>query len=1140
MLLTTSGYADLTRESSFLYAINSTTGAPQCIQRIPTLGAQSWRQFRIQGMTYVAVANYLNPQTPSGGQLGTTTVAWSEIYRFNESFVPQPGSSPCTNTTPGLVEGPVRTVNRVTRIMTQGAAAMTTFQVFNKTKNGQVLLLAIANYFDSQQKEYRTPSKVYMLGVKTSTFKSKFGANDQNFAKSCGDGKPCSNDNDCRAGQCDADCIITSVEGKVVNRDCGCTNNRNLKCSSDEDCNRNNVCEERNVPVPEEPDGLCWTGAISFASKTPTNSIAPIGSITACEVQHLDTYAARDVTHLSVDGKDFLVFAQESERHPTLVFLYNTTTMLFQLLQTIDTRMASSVRGFASLKTRSQYLVIASQKVVRMQLWNGTLFGGPLSAATLPADTAAGQDIATFDAISVDVLRTADQNDFLVIGQGSNAQSGRLSSKAEVLSSTDTVAGNLRRPVAAMLSPTDNGLFLYVVSVRGISVYTRNITSGLLTYNSDKSWTSTSDRGLLTPPSDYYSLNPEDSTPFYGYPLRSLTSAIMSRDGANIYAANFYDDSLLIFTRNITTGALNLTATLTDIPGMGGPKGLHISTDDAILTVAGSLEHAVVVFRRSRSTGLLTIIDSAMQGQRDVATFARNNSKASPNATYTMLGENRSWANSATAFKYISVCSMARGYRNESDMRRIAAIAASNGSASATGPAVVLQWNDSSATFEIIQEIEVGGAVDVDLFEMDPTGAEGKTLEAGLRLWLAVASATGKILLYVWDPDKAAFGLHQELPQMELPYDSKGCACLCADMDTRSACFDQGVVRLDASYASARNCTLLSPPLAYRSIKYFAFGAPKQHYIAAAVYRAHGNCGKVYSMVQRWNIDVPQRTPDGDITWGAMFQPYQAIPTHGANSIEYASLPRMPGTGFDELLMLACYADGKEGLSPILRFNPDAYNPTLLSRGGLFQLHSNIPTVGGSALRHMRIRNLGDFLAVANRRKKVIGNLAGNQAANATVTTSANSVVNDANTTSSNDTNTSTNGTDASTNGTNNSSVVNGTNGTNTSANATNGTNATANATNASSPNVDPLQDYEGHSVLLKWDGSTFVPYQVCISTEFVCVCVCINTTFLPLHCSTHTLRGRDGVLKRERERELVCVCVSLSLSLHDCSTPSL
>lgn len=153
---------------------------------------------------------------------------------------------------------------------------------------------------------------------------------------------------------------------------------------------------------------------------------------------------------------------------------------------------------------------------------------------------------------------------------------------------------NLDNPQQMAISP--DGKFIYVIvqnGTDGITVFSRNASTGKLTYSSEVAKGST---GVL---------------------IDGPRGIDISKDGGFLYASGGQDNALNVFSRNKTTGVLTIIETFLDDSETGGtistmvrPAGVTVSPDNkhVIVLSSSSSESGINVFSRNTSDGTLTFL----------------------------------------------------------------------------------------------------------------------------------------------------------------------------------------------------------------------------------------------------------------------------------------------------------------------------------------------------------------------------------------------------------------------------------------------------------------------------------------------------------------------------------------------------
>lgn len=150
------------------------------------------------------------------------------------------------------------------------------------------------------------------------------------------------------------------------------------------------------------------------------------------------------------------------------------------------------------------------------------------------------------------------------------------------------------------VSPDNQNVYATGSTDSALVVFTRNLTTGALTY--------------LETHKDVAAGGAAEG-------LGSANCVIVSPDGKSVYATGGNDNAVVVFSRNLTTGALTYVERHRDVAAGGTAEGLSsashviVSPDNKSVYVAGIVDDAVVVFSRDLTTGVLTYVEQ----QRDVA-----------------------------------------------------------------------------------------------------------------------------------------------------------------------------------------------------------------------------------------------------------------------------------------------------------------------------------------------------------------------------------------------------------------------------------------------------------------------------------------------------------------------------------------
>ncbi|MDP6451739.1 MAG: beta-propeller fold lactonase family protein, partial [SAR202 cluster bacterium] len=254
--------------------------------------------------------------------------------------------------------------------------------------------------------------------------------------------------------------------------------------------------------------------------------------------------------------------------------------------------------------------------------------------------------VLVFLAISMTSIGATAIN-FLWIGAASADGNGKLIFVEVVIDGVGGVDG-LDDAMSVTVSP--DGKHLYVASTvdRSVAVFSRNSTTGVLTFvEAHKDGVGGVD-GLggamsvtVSPDGNHVYVTGEYQDEMAVFSRNSTTgeltfvevykegvggvvgfdgvrSVMVSPDGKHLYTASHFDDALAVFSRNATSGKLTSVEIHKD--GVGGVDGLDaarsvtVSPDGKHVYAAGEFENEVAVFSRDSTTGKLTFVEVVRDG----------------------------------------------------------------------------------------------------------------------------------------------------------------------------------------------------------------------------------------------------------------------------------------------------------------------------------------------------------------------------------------------------------------------------------------------------------------------------------------------------------------------------------------------
>ena len=163
----------------------------------------------------------------------------------------------------------------------------------------------------------------------------------------------------------------------------------------------------------------------------------------------------------------------------------------------------------------------------------------------------------------------------------------------------DGVGGvdGLNNARSVVVSPDGNHVYAASATDDAIAVFTRNTTTGALTYVE----------------------NLKDGVGGVDG-LNGAYTVIVSPDNAHVYAAAYNDDAVTVFTRNTTTGKLTYMELHQDdsqggsVNSLNAARSVSISSDGLMVYAVSSSDDGLVAFTRNTATGRLSFDSEYLDG----------------------------------------------------------------------------------------------------------------------------------------------------------------------------------------------------------------------------------------------------------------------------------------------------------------------------------------------------------------------------------------------------------------------------------------------------------------------------------------------------------------------------------------------
>ncbi|MFK8103116.1 MAG: beta-propeller fold lactonase family protein [Saprospiraceae bacterium] len=329
-------------------------------------------------------------------------------------------------------------------------------------------------------------------------------------------------------------------------------------------------------------------GTLLAFERNATTGLLTFKDVVLDDLGAVDGLAYAAAVTISSDGK--FVYALGAEENAIAVFSWNEMTAAFDFLMKIEegtngieglvnpTSMQLSLTGaylYVTAKTSGKVLVFARNKDTGELIFKTSIKsdGDGVKAMEYP--------------VAMDV--SPDGNFLYVANQEGNSlsvfQRNNLDGSLIFIQEIIDVNG-LEKVAAVVSSPDGNYMYAAGSGADAIVVFQRNAITGRLSYEQMIE----NNVGLVNG-------------------LAGIKSLSLSPDGTTLYAAGFWDNSIVAFARTITTGALNFLARYED--GISGVDGLAlinqviVSADGEYVYSISFLDDAISIFKRDAATGAL-------------------------------------------------------------------------------------------------------------------------------------------------------------------------------------------------------------------------------------------------------------------------------------------------------------------------------------------------------------------------------------------------------------------------------------------------------------------------------------------------------------------------------------------------------
>ena len=157
-----------------------------------------------------------------------------------------------------------------------------------------------------------------------------------------------------------------------------------------------------------------------------------------------------------------------------------------------------------------------------------------------------------------------------------------------------TAASVIQGASAVAVSPDGGQVYVTGFSDNGLEVFTRNSGTGALVSLDTEVEGSGGVTGMTGP-----------------------RGVAVAPDGRHVYVAAATSGAVVVFTRNLSTGALTWNSTVAGASGAAGARAVAVSPDGRHVVVAGETANGIAVFARNLSSGVLTFVEAKLDGANE-------------------------------------------------------------------------------------------------------------------------------------------------------------------------------------------------------------------------------------------------------------------------------------------------------------------------------------------------------------------------------------------------------------------------------------------------------------------------------------------------------------------------------------------